>query len=176
MRKVMIPGIGGSGPEHWQTRWEANDPTFTRFAPTSWDEPDLNDWTASIQRAVEGSVAILVAHSLGCLAAVHWARVHPEHAGALFLVAVPDPGGPQFPPQADSFAGVDLASPLGVPVVCVVSDNDPYCSPESALRIVKGLGADEVSAGASGHLNVASGLGDWPFGRSLFSELLGRVS
>ncbi|WP_395330151.1 alpha/beta hydrolase [Novosphingobium sp. BL-8H] len=29
---VVLPGIGGSGPAHWQTLWEQADPRMQRFA------------------------------------------------------------------------------------------------------------------------------------------------
>ena len=45
MHLVIIPGIGGSGPTHWQTLWESDG--STRIAPSSWDEPDLADWLAA---------------------------------------------------------------------------------------------------------------------------------
>ncbi len=31
---IILPGIGGSGIEHWQTHWEAQDPSMKRFAPS----------------------------------------------------------------------------------------------------------------------------------------------
>jgi hypothetical protein len=32
---LILPGIGGSGEEHWQTYWEKAQPSMRRFAPTS---------------------------------------------------------------------------------------------------------------------------------------------
>lgn len=50
-RFVMVPGIGGSGPEHWQSHWESLYPNTLRIEPNSWDEPDLADWFAALDRA-----------------------------------------------------------------------------------------------------------------------------
>ncbi|RXZ41520.1 RBBP9/YdeN family alpha/beta hydrolase, partial [Agromyces binzhouensis] len=63
---VIVPGIGGSGPLHWQSRWEAALPGVLRIAPASWDEPEVADWVAAIDRAVAASPTppLLVAHSL----------------------------------------------------------------------------------------------------------------
>jgi len=49
---LILPGIGGSGEEHWQTYWEKAQPSMRRFAPGSWDNPDLADRIASLDRAI----------------------------------------------------------------------------------------------------------------------------
>jgi predicted alpha/beta hydrolase family esterase len=48
---VIVPGIGGSGPEHWQSRWQVALPGTVRIAPASWDEPVLEDVVISSHRA-----------------------------------------------------------------------------------------------------------------------------
>ena len=105
---VIVPGIGGSGPAHWQSRWEVGLRDARRIAPASWDDPDLDDWVAAIDRTVDHAdpVPVLVAHSLGCLAVAHWAlRTHDasERVAGAFLVAPPDPARPEFPEAARDF-------------------------------------------------------------------------
>jgi uncharacterized protein len=34
---LVIPGLGGSGPEHWQTRWEGRLSTARRVEQDDWD-------------------------------------------------------------------------------------------------------------------------------------------
>ncbi|MGZ7224897.1 alpha/beta hydrolase, partial [Streptococcus pyogenes] len=34
--KLVLPGISGSGQDHWQSLWEAADTSFRRFRPSSW--------------------------------------------------------------------------------------------------------------------------------------------
>jgi predicted alpha/beta hydrolase family esterase len=51
----------------------------------------------------------------------------------------------------------------------VISDDDPYCTPEAAGRLAAGWAAGRVSIGAVGHVNVASGLGTWASGRALLN-------
>src|SRR6478752_3811334 len=72
---ITLPGIGGSGEEHWQSLWEKAEPRLLRFQPASWDKPELNDWVQSLERAVGGceQPPVLIAHSLACLLVVHWA-------------------------------------------------------------------------------------------------------
>ena len=49
---LIIPGLGGSGPDHWQSRWQAKLPNAFRVEQTDWDHPDAADWTARILAAV----------------------------------------------------------------------------------------------------------------------------
>lgn len=176
MRYVIIPGIGGSGPGHWQTSWEqAWGDRATRISPASWDEPDLDDWCAALDRAVgaSGTDVVLIAHSLGCLAAAAWSGrdKRPGVRGA-FLVAPPDVLSPSFPTaEAGSFVPVE-AAPLPVPALLVTSDDDPYCDPGTAQRLATAWRAGHVSIGEAGHINAASGLGTWASGRSLLTAFL----
>lgn len=49
---IILPGINGSGPDHWQTKWEADlGERATRMAPTSSDELDIDDWCAALDEA-----------------------------------------------------------------------------------------------------------------------------
>ncbi|TMR91114.1 RBBP9/YdeN family alpha/beta hydrolase [Nonomuraea basaltis] len=172
MRYVIIPGINGSDEDHWQSIWQAEwGPSTTRISPSSWDEPDLDDWCQAIDKAVRQSPSadvVLVAHSLGCLAATCWiARHRPDIRGVL-LVAPPDNAGPTFPADAFTFTAVK-ATPLHVPGLVISSDNDPYCSPDVALRLAADWQYDRVSVGLAGHINSASRLGRWDFGRALLT-------
>lgn len=167
-RYITLPGIGNSGKTHWQTLWEEADPAFARFAPTDWDAPDLDDWIAALDRAVAACTEppVLVAHSLACLLVPHWrARSSRPVAGA-FLVAVPDPSSDAFPAEAAGFANVP-ETPLPFPTLVVASSNDPYGSMAYARRRAGQWGSGLTEAGALGHINGASGLGDWPAGRAL---------
>lgn len=190
MRYVTVPGIGGSGPDHWQTRWDADLPA-TRIRPSSWDIPDPHDWSAATSRAVtpsgtgpapDGTEAtcdsgrvVLVAHSLGCLAAASWLIQHgPGPVVGAMLVAVPDPDGPAFPPEAPGFAAVRIRLP--VPTVVVVSENDPYARPAWAHALAADWGAAVADVGPLGHINAASGVGAWPQGRNLLASTLLRLA
>lgn len=169
MHVVTVPGYGGSGPEHWQTAWEEAYPSLVRFAPASWSEPDPTDWSAALDRAVADGPAVLVAHSLGCLVAADFARRHPMRIRAVFLVAVPDPGVPAFPPAARSFGARPLGGELGVFALVVASEDDPFCSSERSTDIARAWEAGWVSVGNLGHINSDSDLGEWPAGWDLFT-------
>jgi len=72
---IMLPGLGGSGVDHWQSLWERQDPCMRRFQPSSWDRPILTDWIAALERDIARSETppILIAHSLACQLIAHWA-------------------------------------------------------------------------------------------------------
>ena len=175
---IILPGYGGSGDAHWQTLWQARDPAMRRFRPASWDAPELGDWVAALDRAVAepAEPPLLVAHSLACLLVPHWAsRAGASRAGAsraarpvrgAFLVAPPDPDGPEFPVAATSFGEVPRGG-LPFPALVVASTDDPYAAPDFARRCAAEWGAGFVVAGALGHINSASGLGEWPQGAAL---------
>ncbi|MFC8800923.1 RBBP9/YdeN family alpha/beta hydrolase [Promicromonospora sp. NPDC057138] len=177
MRYVTVPGHGGSGPEHWQTLWERELPA-TRFRPASWEEPDARDWADALSRAVSGGEGpvVLVAHSLGCLAAVSWlAERGPGEVVRALLVAVPDPSGPAFPASATAGGFRVVRRRLPVPVAVVVSENDPYATAGWTLDLAAGWGAEVRGIGAAGHMNEASGLGAWPAGRAMLHGIVQRA-
>jgi predicted alpha/beta hydrolase family esterase len=163
-RIVIVPGLGDSGTDHWQTIWAKSlGRGAVRIAPASFDEPDALDWLAALDRlALPGDV--LIAHSLGCLAVATWLAHGARASGALF-VAPPDPVGPAFPSVGSSFTAPVTA--LGTPALVVASEDDPYGDAISQRNLADAWGAGFVGVGRLGHLNAASGLGDWPEGRRL---------
>lgn len=170
MRPVLlVPGIHNSGPRHWQSLWQAQHAGVSRVAQSDWDHPVCSDWVAALDAAVAAATEppIVVAHSLGCLAAMHCAARQPRPVHALLLVAVPDPQGPQFPVQARGFDPLPAAAAPARRVVLVSSRNDPYATPAFAAHCAVAWQAGHVALGALGHLNADSGLGDWREGWSL---------
>jgi hypothetical protein len=61
---------------------------------------------------------------------------------------------------------------LPFPTIVVASENDEYVSLERATQFARAWGGRLVNIGPLGHINSASGLGDWPRGRALLNELL----
>ncbi len=49
---LILPGLGNSGPHHWQTYFEQSGPNFYRVQQSEWDAPDCATWIATIDRAV----------------------------------------------------------------------------------------------------------------------------
>jgi uncharacterized protein len=168
---ITLPGIFGSGDAHWHTIWERTDSCFTRFRPANWDQPDLGDWMQSLERAIKSCQErpVLVAHSLACLLVAHWASQSSTEIAGAFLVSVPDPTGPNFPAAAESFRPAPT-KPLWFPSIVIASTNDPYGTLDHARQRSDEWQSGFVVAGALGHINASSNLGDWPQGRALLND------
>lgn len=165
---ITLPGIGGSGDTHWQSHWDREDPSFTRFQPGDWDRPDLADWRRALEREIDrcGQPPVLVAHSLACLLVAHSAAHIASRVRGAFLVAVPNPRAAAFPTEAASFDDPPRQA-LPFPTLVIASSDDPYGSLEHARTRAREWAAGLVEIGAHGHINSTSGLGAWPQGRML---------
>lgn len=182
---LTVPGLGNSGPGHWQTAWEARLPGCCRVDLGLWEDPHRNTWVnklnLAIQRA-EGPV-VLAAHSLGCLAVAWWAEYEqpgsawgsgPVEGGKVIgalMVAPPDVEDRPLDRRLTRFAPVP-ESTLPFPSILVASRNDPYLTMAQARSLARRWGARLADAGEAGHINAASDLGDWAFGRLLLNTLL----
>jgi uncharacterized protein len=169
---LILPGIGNSGPQHWQTLWEQSNPDFQRVQQRDWGHPVCEEWCAVLEIAARnaGPHAILVAHSLACLVVAHWAASSHAPIRAALLVAPPDATGPNFPKEAVGFTNTPT-QPLTFPSVVVMSDNDPYGSKEHSMRLAKAWESKLINIGSFGHINASSGLGAWPQGYELLNQL-----
>ena len=172
-----MPGLGGSGAEHWQTAWERRFPRHVRVEQHDWDHPDLETWLRVLEGAITaaGEPVAIAAHSLGCALVAHAARRAPAlPVRAALLVAPADVDSPAHtPPETRGFAPMPLVR-LPFPATVIASRNDPYVTPERARAFAAAWGATFVDAGGLGHINAASGLGDWPEGHAQLLALLAR--
>lgn len=173
---IILPGSGGSGPEHWQSRWESANHAMQRFQPSSWDLPDFTDWLAALETAVVAAPGppVLVAHSLSCLLVAHWQKISLRPVKAALLVGVPDPASAVFPGYGMAFAKIPEGR-LRFPSLVVASTDDPYGSQEYARARAKQWGSRIVVIGPFGHINADSGLGDWPEGLELLDSLMSEA-
>lgn len=170
---LILPGIGNSGPGHWQTLWERRHPSWRRVEQRDWDRPVCEEWMSALDAAMAQVSAppLLIAHSMGCLLVAHWAQRSSAPVRAAFLVAVPDPSGPLFPAVAQGFRPVPSGK-FRFPALVVASRDDPFGSVAYARGCANDWGSEFVEIGAAGHINADSGLGDWPTGFALFEGLL----
>ena len=171
-----LPGLSNSGPEHWQTLWERDDPSITRIEQRDWDHPEVEEWSRTVEEAVLSVTkpALLVAHSCGVTAIAHWAkRYSPDIAGA-FLVAPPDCDRADIEPAVRDFGPTPLET-LPFPSMLVASEDDPYCDFEKARSFAQSWGSSFISAGRAGHINTASGHGPWVEGKRLLDAFATQV-
>ena len=184
---LIIPGWSGSGPDHWQTRWEKSLKTARRVEQDDWLNPDRAHWVVAIQTAIAASTrpVILVAHSLGVVASVHALADAPAgQVRGAFLVAPADVDrahvwpvtqGHRFNPAVSGFAPIPHG-PLPCASALITSANDPYCTLARAHALAMGWGSKIMDAGEVGHINADSGHGPWPEGLMQFGLFMRTLS
>ncbi|QAY94398.1 alpha/beta hydrolase [Methylovirgula ligni] len=163
---LIIPGLGGSGPDHWQSRWEAKLKTARRVEQKDWERPRLADWRDAIANAVAEAErpVILVAHSLGATTVADIAAALGDKVKGAFLVAPPSLRSIKEIETIDpAFADISAAA-LPFPSVLVASRDDPYASFAESEDFARAWQAEIADAGNAGHINAASGHGPWPEG------------
>lgn len=172
---LIVPGLGNSGPQHWQSLWQARHPDFIRVEQADWDNPDAADWLARLDAAIAACAAppLLVAHSLSCALVAHWVARHGRVLKGALLVAPADvDSDAHTPPETRGFRPMPLPR-FACPAIVVASSDDPYVDLPRARAFAAAWGARLVEAGPHGHLNAASALGDWLAGLALLEELRG---
>ncbi len=169
---LIAPGYGSSGPNHWQTLWQKENPEFIRIEQKSWFEPVAEEWIESIERQVAqtNGNTIIVAHSLACIALTLWAqRTQLKIKGAL-LIAPADTESEDFRLTVRGFDHIPL-KPLPFRSIVVSSSNDPFCQIERAEWLAARWGSRFINVGNKGHINADSDLGEWREGRIYLNEI-----
>ncbi len=169
----IIPGLGNSGPEHWQTYFEKAGNQFQRIQQQEWDAPNCQDWISTIDRTISGydlSEVILIGHSLGCATIAHWAKTYNRLIKCALLVAPSDVEAPRYHFPATGFAPMPLDKLLFKTIV-VASADDKWVSLERAAFFAQNWGSELINLGSSGHINTASGFTRWEEGLEILSRL-----
>lgn len=174
---LIMPGLGNSGPAHWQRRWADRFSTATVVEQDDWDEPQVSDWVETTLHAIRMATrpVVLIAHSMAVPVVAHTAQhLHDTKVRGAFLVSPPDLElNPNVPPEARPF--VAPRDPLPFPSMLIASTSDPLCSVERAAEFATCWGSDFHLAGDAGHINAASGHGPWPEGLMMFTRLMQRL-
>ncbi len=175
---LLVPGLYNSGPEHWQSHWERELPEASRVELGCWDDPDRNLWVNRLNLAIHKATApvILVAHSLGCHAVAWWAEYEqasrdPDKVIGALLVAPPDVESAGVDPRLKRF-GPLIPGRLPFRSLLVASTDDPYAAMGQSKRMARKWGSQLVDAGPLGHINAASGIANWPYGKFLLRRLI----
>ncbi|WP_263772935.1 RBBP9/YdeN family alpha/beta hydrolase [Propionivibrio soli] len=163
---LIVPGRSNSGDDHWQTHMEAHFAGAQRVHQDEWGNPALEVWSRRVDETVRTlpGPALLVAHSFGCLAAAHAQIMFDTPVFATLFVAPADPARFDLPRAL-------FDQPLPNPGFLVASDNDPWMSHESAVSLAVSWGIAHVTLRNAGHINVASGYGEWPLGEALVARM-----
>ncbi len=171
---LILPGWQSSGPNHWQSLWEAAH-GYTRVEQHDWMRPLRGDWIARLEDVLLGcsEPAVLVAHSLGCIQVAAWAA-HSQNTPrvkAALLVAPPDTDRTDLRQMLPGWSPVPLQR-LPFSCVLIASGDDPFCGPKRAQQLADAWGARLIALGEGGHLNSESGLLDWPQGHDTLQQLI----
>ncbi|MEZ5870378.1 MAG: alpha/beta hydrolase [Nitratireductor sp.] len=174
---LIVPGYKGSGPLHWQSRWEAKLSAARRVDMGDWHKPVFEDWRDNLVSAVNAATkpVVMIGHSIGSQVIVQSAPLfHKAVAGAM-LVAPPDVENPKIRPRHLLTFGPASREPLPFPSIVIASRDDPFCAYEKAEEMAAAWGSLFIDAGISGHLNHESGHGPWPEGLMVFAKFMGRL-
>lgn len=169
---LIHPGLGNSGPQHWQSIW-ARDHNFLRVEQKEWETPVCPDWIETLNNTVKqfdaGNV-IIVSHSLACSTVAYWAQKYNVAVKGALLVGPSDTEADTYPPGTTGFMPVPLIK-LPFRSIVVASTNDYYVTFKRAKLFADSWGSELVNIGDAGHINVASGFGDWDEGLELLKQL-----
>lgn len=174
---LVIPGLGDSGSEHWQTRWQNRLSTARRVEQKDWNAPVLADWVGVIEHEARRArrPVIAVAHSLGVIALIHAAPRLRERIAGAFLVAPPSERAVAELQSIDRAFAPFPRERLPFASVLVASADDPYADAAFSRELAKDLGAEFVDAGPAGHVNADSGHGPWPEGSLRFAAFVSKL-
>ena len=177
---ILVPGLRGHVEDHWQTRLAASLPGARMVTPLGRTYPGLQARVTLLDQAVRDAAGpvILVAHSAGVLATVHWAAQYsPTRVVGALLVTPPAFAAPlpaEYPSieQLREHGWLPIPRlPLPFPSILAVSTDDPLGNPVRMRALANAWGSRTRSLGAVGHLNPASGFGEWPQAVDLIAEL-----
>jgi predicted alpha/beta hydrolase family esterase len=168
---LIVHGLGGSGPGHWQT-WlsrrlpeQGVDVSYLDLPDP--DEPRPEAWLGVLLAEVErlGSEGLVMAcHSLGAVTWLHLAARTDRRLAERALLVAPPSAGAGVPVIAEF-----VPAPLDAEAVAraagstrlVCSDmGDPYRPEGPELYEPLGIPIDVIPGG--GHLNTDAGYGPWP--------------
>lgn len=170
---LIVPGLNGSGPGHWQHFWQKDIPASRLVTQDSWSNPTLAGWRKALEAAIEANPnSILVAHSLGSILVAGLAKLPiARKIGGAILVAPADISTTARMHRQPIDFGEMPRDRLPFPALTVASYNDPYLSFPDAANLAKAWGTPLVDLGHAGHINIESGFGRWEAGYLLPSLL-----
>ncbi|MDN7673123.1 alpha/beta hydrolase [Burkholderia oklahomensis] len=178
---LIVPGLRDHVPDHWQTLLERRLPNARSVPPLERDGLSCAARTAALDAAlkqIDGPV-ILVAHSAGVMITVHWARLYRREIKGALLAAPADLETP-LPdgyPQPDALRRHGWTpvprKRLPFPSIVAASTDDPLARVERVAELADAWGSRLVGIGSAGHLNPASGYGEWPRALAFIAELDG---
>lgn len=168
-----IPGYGGSGIDHWQSYFDQKLDHCYRIQQKSWTEAVMTDWVESIEQHLNNqdlSNTILITHSLGGIACLHWFQKYQKSVKGVLIVAPPDLESPAEDLGIEGFMPIPQTQ-LPFPSIVVCSSNDKWMSVERSRHFARCWGSELVILDQAGHINGEAGFGPWNEGLDLLKKL-----
>jgi predicted alpha/beta hydrolase family esterase len=180
---LIVPGLRDAVDDHWQTLLQRDLRKAARpvasVLPMGRENLSCSARVAEIERtaqSIEGPI-VAVAHSGGCIMLAHWARRTKRAVRGALLATPPDFEKPMpegYPTMDALRAGGWLPvprKPLPFPSIVGASRNDPLGRFSRVTALASDWGSEVVDLGHVGHLNPASGYGQWFKAESLIARL-----
>lgn len=166
MHTVIVPGVGGSDFNHWQSWLQRQLVSCSRVQQHDWNHPVLKQWVdrfVTTVSAIDSPIQI-VAHSFGCLTTVAALEQHPELTPKIKKLILVAPANPErFGDQGfarnshNDYSAYFHHIKLKIPTNMIISENDPWLSFEDAKALAQSWNISPINLGKVGHINVASG-------------------
>jgi uncharacterized protein len=178
---LIVPGLRDHVEAHWQTLLAAQLPQVHTVPPMGREDLDCAKRVQAIEHAMDGLAGsvVIVAHSGGCIMLAHWARTthHAQRVQGALLATPPDFEQP-MPEGYPSMVQLDAGGWFPVPrqrlpfrSLVATSQNDPLGACDRVLELARDWGSETIDLGEVGHLNPASGFGEWPEATALIAQL-----
>lgn len=171
---LIVPGLGNSGPDHWQSYFQDSGDNFHRIEQLEWNKPICEEWIAAIDKKVlefDLSTVVLIGHSLGCTAIAHWASKYKRQIKGALLVAPSDLEAPQYTFPAAGFSPIPLDT-ITFRTIMIASSDDIWVSLDRARFFAQKWGSEFINIGKAGHINVQSGYTNWNEGLEILKKIV----
>ncbi|MDD5717619.1 MAG: alpha/beta hydrolase [Sulfuricurvum sp.] len=177
LKVLMLHGWGGSDDPHWQA-WLSGE-IVKKYGAVNFpllDNPHFpskNRWMKQVKALLsEFNPDIVICHSLANILWFHLCN-EGEISPIKRLLLVAPPSLNCTLETLKSFFPLEAPTTLfAKEAMLVTSDNDPYMSADEAQLLQKSLAIPMNVIHNGGHINTASGYGEWPWAKEWVFESL----
>lgn len=180
MTYLILPGLGDSGPDHWQSFWLKKFPNAIKLIQDDWNEPKLDNWLDKLNEALIDiqTPVVFIAHSLAVSLVLHWDKKYgnaSKHiAGALLVSPTDVESKIHAPHEIQNFGPMPVHS-ISFPAIVIASENDPFVDLERAIYFANKWKTELINIGKKGHINSETKLGNWEEGQQILDKLLNKI-
>lgn len=171
MHTIIVPGVGGSDYDHWQSWLQRQIVSSSRVQQQDWNLPVLRQWVKNFVKAVANvnEPIQIVAHSFGCLTTLSALHEYPELDKKIRKIILVAPANPSrfgdfgFARNSmNDYTAYFHRIHVKIPATMIMSENDPWLDYNDAIALAKAWNIRPINLGQVGHINVASGFGYFP--------------